>query len=254
MSANRQIKLGETMTNPISGQDVREKLASTIFGAVGADALDGMLQVARIEHYKIPTLLGAAGENPSHLRLVLSGHIEIIARHVSGSEIVVGHITSGGWATWLSVFMAQAPAHDFYSSASSSFLTLPIEAVRTFCARHPETYPLIIRMIGHRMRLLMEWTGQSVLATPVQRMAKLLSILVQEQQHASDQLPRILHVTQARLASQARCSRQTANQLLQQLEQEGLIVAGYGQFLIPDWHRLDRFADGDLGRPGSLTG
>jgi CRP-like cAMP-binding protein len=109
-------------------------------------------------------------------------------------------------------------------------------------------------MIGHRMRLLLEWTGQSVLATPVQRMAKLLSILIQEQQHALEQVPCTLHVTQARLASQARCSRQTANQLLQQLEQEGLIVAGYGQFVIPDWQRLDRFADGDLGRSGSLIG
>jgi hypothetical protein len=38
------------------------------------------------------------------------------------------------------------------------------------------------------------------------------------------------------------------------LEQEGLIVAGYGQFVIPDWQRLDRFADGDLGRSGSMIG
>ena len=233
------------MTNPISGPNVRERLASTVFGAAGSEALDDMVQVARIEHFKRPSLLSAAGEHPTHLRLVLSGHIEVIARHVSGSEIVVGHITPGGWATWLSVFMGQAPAQDFYSSASASCLTLPIEEVRAFCARHPQTYPMIIRMIGHRMRLLIEWTGQSVLAAPVQRMAKLLSILAQEQQPAAGQGSITLHVTQARLASQARCSRQTANQLLHQLEHRGLIVSAYGQFAIPDWVRLDQFADGD---------
>lgn len=254
MSVSRQIKIKDTMTNPMSGQDVREILARTVFGAADSDALDDILQVARVEHFKIPTLLSAAGSHPPHLRLVLSGHIEVIARHVSGSEIVVGHITAGGWATWLSVFMVQAPAHDFYSSASSSCLTLPMEAVRVFCARHPETYPMIIRMIGHRMRLLIEWTGQSVLASPVQRMAKLLSILAQEQQRQPAPRSITLHVTQARLASQARCSRQTANQLLQQLEQEGLIVPGYGQFEIPDWTRLDQFADGDLEWPNPLTG
>ncbi len=233
------------MTNPNSDPDVRERLASTVFGAVGSEALDDMVRVARIEHFKRPSLLSAAGERPHHLRLVLSGHIQVIARHVSGSEIVVGHITPGGWATWLSVFMDQAPAQDFYSSASASCLTLPIEEVRAFCVRHPQTYPMIIRMIGHRMRLLIEWTGQSVLAAPVQRMAKLLSILAQEQQPAAGQGSITLHVTQARLAIQARCSRQTANQLLHQLEQRGLIVSAYGQFAIPDWSRLDKFADGD---------
>ncbi len=254
MSVSRQTKIKETMTNPISGQGVREILAHTVFGAAGPDALEDILQVVRVEHFKMPTLLSAAGEHPPHLRLVLSGHIEVIARHVSGSEIVVGHIAAGGWATWLSVFMAQAPTHDFYSSVSSSFLTFPMDEVRLFCARHPETYPMIIRMIGHQMRLLIEWTGQSVLASPVQRMAKLLSILAQGHQQQSESRSITLHVTQARLASQARCSRQTANQLLQQLEQEGLIVSAYGQFKIPDWTRLDQFADGNLEWPNPLPG
>lgn len=233
------------MKNPISGPDVRERLASTVFGAVGSDALDDMVQVARIEHFKRYSLLTAAGEHPTHLRLVLSGHIEVIARHVSGSENVVAHINPGGWATWLSVFMVQAPTQDFYCSAMASCLTLPIEEVRAFCARHPQIYPMIIRLIGHRMRLLIEWTGQSVLAAPEQRMAKLLSILAQEQQSATRQGSITLHVTQARLASQARCSRQTANQLLQQLEQRGLIVSAYGKFTVPDWVRLDQFADSE---------
>ena len=59
------------MTNPISGPDIRERLASTVFGAVGSDALDDMVQVARIEHFKRHSLLTAAGEHPAHLRLVL---------------------------------------------------------------------------------------------------------------------------------------------------------------------------------------
>ncbi len=234
------------MTNPISGTNVREILAQTVFGAVGAEAMEDLVRVARIEHFKLPTLLSAAGESPTHLRLVISGHVELVTRHISGSEIVVGHIAAGGWVTWLAVFMTQAPTHDFYISASSSCLALPVKDVQSFCVQYPEIYPMVIRMIGHRMRLLIEWTGQSVLATPVQRMAKLLSVLAQEQNRQTDQNGVTLYVTQARLASQARCSRQTANQLLQQLEQEGLIVPGYGQFTIPDWTRLNHFAEGHL--------
>ena len=45
--------------------------------------------------------------------------------------------------------------------------------------------------------------------------------------------------------SQARFSRQTANQLLHHLEPRGLIVSAYGQFAILDWVRLDQFANAD---------
>ena len=234
------------MTNPIFGTNVRELLAETVFGSVGEQALDDLVRVARIEHFKLPTLLSAAGESPTHLRLVISGHVELVTRHISGSEIVVGHIAAGGWVTWLAVFMTQAPTHDFYINASSSCLALPVKDVQAFCVQYPAVYPIVIRMIGHRMRLLIEWTGQSVLASPVQRMAKLLSILAQEQNRQAGQKSVTLRITQARLASQARCSRQTANQLLQQLELDGLIVPGYGQFTIPDWTRLNHFAEGQL--------
>lgn len=84
------------MTNPISGTNVREILAQTVFGAVGTEAMEDLVRVARIEHFKLPTLLSAAGESPTHLRLVISGHVEFVTRHISGSEIVVGHIAAGG--------------------------------------------------------------------------------------------------------------------------------------------------------------
>jgi len=229
------------MTNPISRPDVFQLLKTTVLGSLGDDALQRICQVARIEHFEIPTLLSAAGEHPQYLRLVVEGHIEAISRNAAGEEFVFSYITPGGWATWLSCFMAQAPDHDFYSSGPACFIALPITAVTSLCERFPQIYPLLIQQIGRRMRLLMEWTGQSVLVGPVQRMAKLLHILVREQQVATHTVT--LNVTQARLASLARCSRQTANKLLNTLEQEGLIVPGYGKFEIPDLERLAAFAD-----------
>ena len=229
------------MTNPIPHLDVQQRLKATVLGRLSDEALDRLGQVARIEYFDIPTLLSPAGEHPKYLRLVIEGHIETIARSASGEEFVFSYITPGGWATWLSCFMEQAPDHDFYSSACACFIALPITAVKNLCDRYPEIYPLLIQEIGRRMRLLMEWTGQSVLVGPVQRMAKLLHLLSRDQQ--SNACAITLYITQARLASLARCSRQTANKLLSVLEQEGLIVAGYGQFEIPDLSRLAAFAD-----------
>jgi len=230
------------MTNPNSQLDLRSHLQATAFGALGDEALDVACRSARFEQFKVPTVLSVAGEQPSYLRLVVKGHIEVIARNSRGAEFVVGYITAGGWATWLACFMERPPENDFYSSASATLIALPITEVRALCERFPQIYPLIIRQIGRRMRLLIEWTGQSVLVGPVQRMAKLLHILAREQQVASGTVK--LHVSQARLAGLARCSRQTANELIGVLEQKGLVVSGYSSIEIPEVNRLAEFADG----------
>jgi CRP-like cAMP-binding protein len=137
--------------------------------------------------------------------------------------------------------METPPEHDFYSSASACFIALPAAEVRALCERHPKLYPLVIRQIGRRMRLLLEWTGQSVLVGPLQRMAKLLYVLALEQQAQGNRAT--LHVTQARLASLALCSRQTANTLLGELAERGLITSAYRRFEVPDLMRLAAFAD-----------
>ena len=170
------------MTNPTSPPDVQQLLRATVLGILDDEALGRIDQVARIEHFQMPTLLSAAGQHPQYLRLVVEGHIETVARNANGEEFVFSYITPGGWATWLSCFMEQAPDHDFYSSSSACFIAIPIGAVQSLCERNPKIYPLLIQEIGRRMRLLMEWTGQSVLVGPVQRMAKLLHLLARGQQ------------------------------------------------------------------------
>lgn len=229
------------MTNPNSGPDIRQALQATPFAHMGDAALDSICRVARVEHFKVATLLSAAGQQPAYLRMVVAGHMDVVARNASGGEFVVGHITPGGWATWLSCFMENPPDNDFYSSAAACFVAIPVAEVRAFCVRHPEIYPLIIRQIGRRMRLLTEWTGQSVLADPLQRLAKLLHLLAREQRQVQGDAT--LHVTQARLASLARCSRQTANEMLTVLEKKGLLVKTYGRIEIADLARLAEFAE-----------
>ena len=144
------------MTNPSAELDVRSLLQPTVWGGVSDDVLDAVCRVARVEHFKTATLLSAAGEQPAYLRLVINGHIEVVARNASGEEFVVGYITSGGWATWLACFMGQPPDNDFFSSSRATFIALPIAEVQALCEEYPQLYPLIIRQIGRRMRLLIE--------------------------------------------------------------------------------------------------
>lgn len=233
------------MANPRPDINIRAFLQPTVFGHLGAEVMEELAVHARVERYEVPTLLNAAGAPLQWLRLVVDGHIELIARKASGKEVSISDVGPGAWATWMPCFVPVAPDHDFYCSASSTFIALPVQEVRSFCDRHPKIYPLIMAEIGKRMRLLVEWTGQSVLMAPEQRMAKLVHILARDQKTGAHTVT--LSVTQSRLAGLARCSRQSANVLLAALEKRGLIRLAYSKCEIPDMALLAAFADQDEG-------
>ena len=223
--------------------DVSAFLKPTVFGQLGPDVLDKVTSCAVVERFEVPTLLNAAGTPLERLRLVVEGSIAIVARKPSGKEVVLSEVGPRGWAAWLPCFVAQPPSHDFYSGVKSCFIALPVKIVQSLCMEYPALYPLILGEIGLRFRLLMEWASQSILLEPEQRMAKLIGILAQEQKAVSN--PSSIVITQSRLANLARCSRQSANVLLSNLEQKGLIRLLYGKCNIPNLAALAAFADAE---------
>ena len=227
-----------TTTSP----DIRALLTPTPFGRVEPAVLDAAVQSAHIERFDVPTLLNRAGEPLRALRLVVDGHVQIIARKASGKELVLADMATGTWATWLGCLMPKPPEHDFYSTADTVCIALPVPQVQGWFQQYPALYPLVIAEIGVRMRHLMEWAGQSVLLGPEQRMAKLIHILAREQRIAPNGRGTLL-ATQQRLAGMARCSRQTANGLLAALEAKGLIAIAYGKCEIPDMLALAAYAE-----------
>ncbi len=214
-----------------------------VLGVLPTAVLQPLAAAARIERNERPALLHAAGAPLVWLRLVLTGHVEIVARHASGDEVALGDIGPGGWVTWAGG-MSTAPApYDLWSSADACFLALPSQAMRTACEQHPALYLRIIGDMGRRIRQLMEWTGESVLLGPEQRMAKLIHLLARL--HGLGPAGGTLQVTQARLARMARCSRQSANGLLGALEARGLIATAYGRFEVGALAALQAFIESD---------
>lgn len=231
------------MVYPRYAVDVTAELTKTVFGKLSTSVLDQLCGRARVEEYEVASLLNPQGSALEWLRLVVRGHIEIIARRTNGDEVSIADIGPGGWATWLACFVATPPDHDFVSSASACYIALPTWLVRETCLQNPELYPAIFEEVGVRMRQLMEWTGQSVLITPEQRMAKLIHLLARTQAIGTNS--GTLHATQVRLARLARCSRQSANLLLGALEAKGLIRLAYGRFEIDDLARLAAFSEAE---------
>lgn len=215
----------------------------TLIGQAGDVVLDWVAQRAVLERYPSPAVVNPAGHSLRHVRLVLQGRVDLVHRSTAGKEVIVSSLGAGHWVGWMQVFSAPSLHLDLVCSAKSLLVALSAKDLRVCCEHHPHLYPLILGEMGQRMQLLAEWAGQSVGGSSEQRMARLLCLLVREQGLVGKRA--VLAVTQARLATLARCSRQSANQLVGALETRGLIRAAYGSCEILDLQSLAAFADFD---------
>lgn len=231
------------MTTHAASQVLQILEHDAVFGLLPEAARRELAAAAKIEAVDRPVLLHPAGEPLAWLRLVLSGHLEIVARHAAGEEVAMADVGPGGWATWTGALQPEPVPFDYWSPAGARYLAVPCRGVRAACEQYPALYPPIVREMGQRIRHLMEWTGESVLLRPEQRMAKLIQLLAR--QHGLAEGGGSLPLTQARLARIARCSRQSANILLGALESRGLIAIEYGRCVVRDMAALQAFIAAD---------
>jgi CRP/FNR family cyclic AMP-dependent transcriptional regulator len=231
------------MANGIPTQSINVPafLRQSLFGALSPGELDKLAAQAKVEKFAVQTQVNAAGQTLQYLRFVIEGGLTVTSTHANQKEVLVSTVGPGAWVAWLPCFVQEPLATDYNAVPGSLFIALPMHAVRACFEANPALYPLVIKEIGKRMRLLMEWTTQSALLPPEQRLARLISLLARERKLAPGN--NVLDVTQAQLATLVGCSRQSASKLIASLQQRGLIKMGYRKCEVPDMAALRTYAD-----------
>lgn len=225
-----------------SGLNVAEFLRnSKVFGSLPGDAIASLAKNALVERYAVRTLIHPAGQGVQRLWLVVAGHVELISQLAGGDEVELSDVMPGHGIPWLACIGSSVPVYDLWSSPHACLIALPALQVRALCEQHPAIYQRILVEVGERMSYLLEWTTQSVLLKPEQRLAKLLHVLARSR--GLDGVSAILPLTQSRLARLAGCSRQSLSVLLKALKERGLVTGAYGELRIADIHDLQSFID-----------
>lgn len=215
-------------------------LRQTLFAALPeADLLD-LASQARIEAHDEVVVLSAGGQVLADLRLVVEGGVSIGTVSASGRALTVSTIGPRSWAAWLPCFVPEPLAMTYSALAGSRYIAWPADVIRRFFAAHPLLYPLMLKEIDARMRLLMEWTSQSPLLPAPQRMARLITLLARDRRQPEERA--LIEVTQDQLASIAGCSRQSVRKVLQTLQDRGLVRMAYGRCEIPRLGALAAFS------------
>jgi CRP/FNR family cyclic AMP-dependent transcriptional regulator len=188
--------------------------------------------------------LFSRGDAPAGLYAVLDGGIRIRGGSEGGREALLTFLGPPSWCGEISVFDGQPRTHDGIAESESLILHVPQSALDQILAAEPRYWRDLGLLVTSKLRLAFVAMEDMALLPIAVRLARRLAFMAEgygEREHRR----RTVEVSQEQLAMMLSTSRQTANQLLKELETRGLIRLSYGTIEILDLDGLRRAAQLD---------
>src|SRR5262245_2815332 len=206
-------------------------------------ALDPSFQRDVLDFSRVMVL--AAGEpvfrrgDPSNgIYGVISGAVRFGAVAPSGRESIVGLAEPPQWFGEIALFDDGARTHDAWADVTSTLLHLPLRHLTKILADDPAGWRHMGRLLVRKLRIALSLLEDMALEPPKVRLARCLINLFEGYGERKTEQPRSVRVSQERLGMMLSLSRQTINELLQQMEQEAIIQCQRGGVRILDPGRL----------------
>ncbi len=198
--------------------------------------------LARIQQLTAGEALYLCGDPPGGLYAVLRGTLSISG--IGGESQARGSLLTllepPAWLGEISLFDGGPRSHDVHATEASCVLHIPQAPLLQWLDQHPEHWRSLALLLTYKLRLaLLTLEEQSLLAAP-QRLARRLVTMAEDYGLRLDttQSRRTLNLSQEQLARMLALSRQTTNQILQDLQQRELIRLYRGKLEILDLARL----------------
>jgi CRP-like cAMP-binding protein len=222
-----------------SARDYKELLRSgRWFAGLPEPLQDGLVDAGRLRTLQADERLFSRGEPPTGLFALLDGAIRISGTSESGREALLALLEPPAWFGEISVFDGQPRTHDAISDGESLVIQVPQAPLLQILDDNPRWWRDLGLLASGKLRLAFIAMEDMVLLPIAQRLARRLSLMAEGYGERSGR--RSVEVSQDQLAMMVSTSRQTANQVLKELEQKGLIRVSYGSIEILDLDGLRR--------------
>jgi CRP/FNR family transcriptional regulator, cyclic AMP receptor protein len=189
-------------------------------------------------------VLFSRGDQPSGLFGLVDGAVRVSGMSESGKEALLTLLEPPGWFGEISVFDGQPRTHDAIADGESRVVQVPQGDILRMLDTDPRWWRDLALLATSKLRLAFIAMEDMVLLPIAQRLARRLSLMAEgygERRTTSN----TVEVSQDQLAMMVSTSRQTANQVLKDFEQKGLIRLAYGSIEILDFVGLRRLTEGD---------
>lgn len=198
---------------------------------------DSLLAAARVRRLVPGQWLFKRGDPPCGLYAVLEGAVRIGAVNEQGKEALLSVVEPPHWFGEICLFDGRPRTHDACGVGSCILLQVPQAALLELLEEHPRYWRHLALLMSHKLRLTFINLEQLSLMPAAVRVAHRL-LMIAEGYGQSESSRRVLQLPQDQLALMLSLSRQTTNQILKDLQNQGIVQLGYGEIEVLDLGRL----------------
>ena len=230
----------------MAGRSARDSLALLRSGRWFA-GLPVELQTSLVDRALLRTLaprqrLFSRGDEADGLYAMLDGALRVSGSSESGREALLTLLEPPTWFGEISIFDGAPRTHDAVAESEALVLHVPRPALDALLEAQPRWWRELGLLVTSKLRLAFTAMEDMALLPIAVRLARRLALMVEgygEREHGR----RTVEVSQEQLAQMLSTSRQTANQLLKELEARELIRLSYGTIEVLDLDGLRRAAE-----------
>ncbi len=212
-------------------------LAGHWYSHLPAELQNSLLGMSRVRRLVPGHRLFQRGDPPCGMYAVLEGAVRIGAVNEQGKEALLSVVEAPHWFGEICLFDGQPRTHDAVGAGQCTLLHLPQASLMAFLEEHPVYWRDIARLMSHKLRLtFINLEHLSLMPAPVRVANRLL--MIAEGYGEIEPARRVLQLPQEQLALMLSLSRQTTNQILKDLQGQGIVQLAYGEIEILDIERL----------------
>jgi len=202
---------------------------------------DSLLSVARVRRLSAGQRLFKRGDPPCGLYAMLEGTVRVGAVSEQGKEALLSLVEPPHWFGEIGLFDGQPRTHDAYGVGQCTLLHIPQNTLLALLDEYPQHWRQLALLMSQKLRMTFINLEQlSLLPAPTRLAHRLL--MIAEGYGETTPPRRVLQLPQEQLAAMLSLSRQTTNQILKELQGQGIIGLSYGEIEILDAVRLRELA------------
>jgi CRP/FNR family transcriptional regulator, cyclic AMP receptor protein len=208
------------------------------FSAIEPAFREAVLASSRVKALASGETVFHRGDTSDGIYCVLSGAVCFGSIAPSGRASIAALAESPQWFGEVALFDGGARTHDAWADIASTVLHLPSRHLTKILADDPLRWQQMGRLLVHKLRIALSLLEDMALEPPRVRLARCLIHLLEGYGQRKAGPSCRLRVSQERLGMMLSLSRQTVNELLRHMEQEGVIQCQRGGVRILDPGRL----------------
>jgi CRP/FNR family cyclic AMP-dependent transcriptional regulator len=220
------------------------------FAQLPSEFAQALLGMARVRQLDTGQALFLRNDPPCGLYALVRGALRISGQSAiaeDAREAVLIVLTPASWFGEIGVFDRAPRAHHAHAIEPCTLLQIPQAELLQWLDAHPAYWRDLALLMADKLRLALINIEEQTLLSTRQRLVRRLLLMAQGYGQGSGGVPgwhRSLQVTQDELARMIGTSRQTTNEILNDLKAQGLVSVQRGRINIPDLAALQRAGEG----------